>query len=89
MITIENIGLFDETKGFFEQEDEAVRSWLQEIVNTFNDFTAIERDKHNRPIRWHYQGAGVEISSLRTYRTNDENYFLDNQTFKITQYGNI
>ena len=88
MIEIQGIGFYDETKSFNEQ-DEPVNTYLQEIANTFNDMTAIERDQWNRPIKWRYEGGGVIITADRTYSTEDGNYFLKEQTYKVIENGNI
>ena len=88
MIEIQGIGFYDEAKSFNEQE-EPVNSYLQGIASTFNDTTAIERDKWNRPIKWWYEGEGVIITAQRTYATEDGNYFLKEQTYKVIKNGNI
>lgn len=88
MIQIQGIGFYDETKSFDEQE-EPVNTYLQEIASTFNDMTAIERDNWNRPIKWRYEGEGVYITAERTYSTEDGNYFLKEQTYKVIENGNI
>ena len=88
MIEIQGIGFYDELKPFNEQE-EPVNTYLQEIAITFNDMTAIERDRWNRPIKWRYEGEGVIITAERTYSTEDVNYFLKEQTYKIIANGNI
>ena len=88
MIEIQGIGFYDETKSFNEQE-EPVNTYLQEIASTFNDMTAIERDRWNRPIKWRYEGEGVIITAERTYSTEDGNYFLKEQTYKVIANGNI
>lgn len=87
MIEIKGIGFYDESKNFFEQEDEKVREYLEEKSSSFNFFTAIEFDTFKRPVRWRYEGEGVVIESTRTYKTNDVNYFIDKQ--KYTIYGSI
>ena len=88
MIEIQGIGFYDETKAFNDQE-ESVNTYLQEIASTFNDMTAIERDSWNRPIKWIYEGEGVIITAERTYSTEDGNYFLKEQTYKVIANGNI
>ena len=88
MIEIQGIGIYDDAKGFFEQ-DEPVNTYLTGIAGTFNDFTATERDAWNRPTDWKYIGEGVVITSHREYNTQDGNYFLKSQTFNIEQDGNI
>ena len=88
MIEIEGIGFYDEAKPFDGQED-TVNTYLQEIASTFNDMTAIERDRWNRPIKWRYEGEGVIITAERTYSTEDGNYFLKEQTYKVIANGNI
>ena len=88
MIEIQGIGFYDETKSFNEQ-DEPVNTYLQEIVSTFNDMTAIERDQWNRPTKWRYDGEGVIITVERTYLTEDGNYFLKEQTYKVIENGNL
>lgn len=88
MIEIQGIGFYDETKSFDEQE-EPVNTYLNDIANTFNDFTATQRDVWDRPTDWHYIGEGVIITSHREYNTQDGNYFLKSQTFNIKQDGNI
>ena len=88
MIEIQGIGFYDETKPFNEQE-EPVNAYLQEIASTFNDMTAVERDNWNRPIMWRYEGEGIIITTERTYLTEDGNYFLKEQTYKVTENGNI
>ena len=89
MITIQNIGQFDTTKPFFEQEDEAVNAYLIEKTSQFSDFTALKRDNWNRPYYWVYDGEGIRITSERTYSTEDGNYFVKNQTFNLVEDGNI
>ena len=88
MIEIQGIGFYDETKPFNDQE-EPVNTYLQEIVSTFNDMTAIERDQWNRPTKWRYDGEGVIITVERTYSTEDGNYFLKEQTYKVIENGNL
>ena len=88
MIEIQGIGFYDETKPFNEQE-EPVNTYLQGIANTFNDLTAIERDQCNRPTMWRYEGEGVIVTAERTYSTEDGNYFLKEQTYKVIANGNI
>ena len=88
MIEIQGIGFYDETKPFNDQE-EPVNTYLQEIVSTFNDMTAIERDQWNRPTKWRYDGEGVIITVERTYLTEDGNYFLKEQTYKVIENGNL
>ena len=88
MIEIQGIGIYDDAKGFFEQ-NEPVNTYLNDIANTFSDFTATQRDNWNRPIDWRYIGEGVVITSHREYATQDDNYFLKEQTFNIQQDGNI
>ena len=88
MIEIQGIGFYDETKSFNEQE-EPVNTYLQEIASTFNDMTSVDRDDWNRPTKWRYDGEGVIITAQRTYSTEDGNYFLKEQTYKIEQNGNI
>ena len=50
MIEIQGIGFYDETKSFNEQ-DEPVNIYLQEIASTFNDMTAISVAAKNALIR--------------------------------------
>ena len=88
MIEIQGIGIYDDAKGFFEQE-ESVNTYLKGIASTFNDFTATQRDEWNRPTYWRYIGEGVVITSHREYDTQDGNYFLKEQTYKIEHNGNI
>ena len=88
MIEIQGIGIYDDAKGFFEQE-EPVNTYLNGIASTFNDLTAIERDQWNRPIMWRYEGEGVIITAERTYLTEDGNYFLKEQIYKVVANGNI
>ena len=88
MIEIQGIGIYDDAKGFFEQED-TVNTYLQEIASTFNDMTAIEHDQWNRPTKWMYEGKGVIITAERTYLTEDGNYFLKEQTYKVIGNGNV
>ena len=89
MIEIEGIGFYDETKNFDEQPSANVGTYLQGIAGTFNDMTAIERDQCDRPIKWRYDGEGVIITAERTYSTEDGNYFLKEQTYKVIENGNI
>ena len=88
MIEIQGIGIYNDAKGFFEQ-DEPVNAYLNEIANTFNDFTATQRDVWNRPTDWRYIGEGVIITSHREYNTQDGNYFVKEQTFKLEENGNV
>lgn len=88
MIQIQGIGIYDDARGFFEQ-DEPVNTYLNDIANTFSDFTATHRDNWDRPTDWRYIGEGVIIRSNREYNTQDGNYFLKSQTFNIEQDGNI
>ena len=88
MIEIQGIGIYDDARGFFDQE-EPVNTYLNDIANTFNDFTATNRDIWDRPTDWRYIGEGVIIRSHREYNTQDGNYFLKEQTFNIEQDGNI
>ena len=88
MIEIQGIGIYDDVRGFFEQED-PVNTYLNDIASTFNDFTATQRDMWNRPTDWEYRGEGVVITAHREYDTQDGNYFLKEQTFNIKQDGNI
>lgn len=89
MITIDGIGQFDPSKPFFEQDDEAVNAYLFEKTGEFNDFTALKRDNWNRPIYWIYDGDGIRITSERSYSTEDGNYFVKEQPFNLTEYGNV
>lgn len=88
MIEIQGIGFYDETKPFNEQE-EPVNTYLQEIASTFNDMTAVERDKWDRPIKWYHDIKNVRLTAERTYLTEDGNYFLKEQTYKVIENGNI
>lgn len=88
MIEIQGIGVYDDAKGFFEQ-DEPVNAYLNGIANSFNDFTAIKRDEWDRPVDWEYEGEGVIITSHRNYNTQDGNYFLKEQTYKVIENGNV
>ena len=88
MIEIQGIGIYNDAKGFFEQ-DEPVNTYLNEIANTFNDLTATQRDVWNRPTDWSYISEGVVITSHREYNTQDGNYFLKEQTYKVIENGNI
>ena len=88
MIEIQGIGIYDDAKGFFEQ-DEPVNTYLTGIASTFNDFTATDRDKWNRPTDWAYTGEGIIVTSHREYDTQDGNYFLKEQTYKVIEHGNI
>ena len=87
MIEIQGIGIYNDAKGFFEQ-DEPVNTYLNEIANTFNDLTAVERDQWNRPIKWQQVIDGVTIQSTRTYKTQDFNYFIELQENTVID-GNI
>lgn len=87
MITIKGIGQYDPTKKFEEQSEE-VAADLQEIVSGFDDFTAIERDQWKRPIKWQQVIDGVTIQSNRTYKTQDCNYYIDEQINTVID-GNI
>ena len=88
MIEIQGIGIYDDAKGFFEQ-DEPVNIYLTNIASTFNDFTATHRDNWNRPTDWEYKGEGVVLTAHREYGTQDGNYFLKEQTYKVIENGNI
>ena len=88
MIEIKGLGFYDETKPFNEQNG-PVNTYLQEIASTFNDMTAIEHDQWNRPTKWMYNGKDVIITAERTYLTEDGNYFLKEQTYKVIANGNI
>lgn len=87
MITIKGIGQYDPSKKFEEQSGE-VAAALQEIVSGFDDFTAIERDQWSRPIKWQQVIDGVTIQSTRTYKTEDCNYYIDEQINTVID-GNI
>lgn len=88
MIEIQGVGIYDDAKGFFEQ-DEPINIYLTGIAGTFNDFTAIKRDVWNRPTDWEYKGEGFVITSHREYETQDGDYFLKEQTYKVIENGNI
>ena len=89
MIQIQGIGIYDETKSFNEQPSVSVSTYLQTIVESFNDLTAVERDQWDRPIKWRYEGEGIIITADRAYLTEDGNYFLKEQTYKVIENGNI
>ena len=88
MIEIKGIGIYDDAKGFFGQ-GEPVNTYLTGIAGTFNDLTAVERDPWNRPTRWYHDVSNVRIIADRTYCSEDGNYFLKEQTYKIIENGNI
>lgn len=88
MIEIKGIGIYDDANGFFEQ-GEPVNTYLTGIASTFNDMTAIELDQWDRPIKWRYEGEGIIITADRAYLTEDGNYFLKEQTYKVIENGNI
>ena len=89
MIEIQGIGIYDETKSVDEQPSASVGTYLQTIVESFNDLTAVERDQWNRPTRWHHDVSNVRVVADRTYCTEDGNYFLKEQTYKVIEHGNI
>ena len=88
MIELKGVGFYDETKPFNEQ-GEPVDTYLQGIASTFNDTTAIDRDQWDRPIKWRYEGEGIIITANRTYLTEEGNYFLKEQIYKVVANGNI
>ena len=89
MIEIQGIGIYDETFSFHEQPSASVRTYLHTIAESFNDLTAVERDQWNRPTRWHHDVSNVRVVADRTYCTEDGNYFLKEQTYKVIEHGNI
>ena len=88
MIELKGVGFYDETKPF-EEQGEPVDTYLQGIASTFNDTTAIDRDQWDRPIKWRYEGEGIIITANRTYLTEEGNYFLKEQIYKVVANGNI
>jgi len=89
MIIIQGVGKFNTALPFFEQEDENVLNYLINVASQFNDATALEKDKYNRPLRWKYEGEGIIITSERTYLDESGDYFVKEQTFNIKENGNI
>ena len=89
MIEIKGIGIYDETKSFDEQPSASVSTYLQTVAGTFGDLNAVERDQWNRPIKWYHDINNVRIIAERTYITDDGNYFLKEQTYKVIENGNI
>jgi len=88
MITIIGIGEYDENRPFLDQPDEAVKEYLNEKINTFNDSTALTWGIHGRPYTYQYVGEGIVIDSARTYKDDSPNYFIESQTYTLTN-GNI
>jgi len=85
MITIIGIGEYDERKPFLDQLDEAVKEYLNEKINAFNDLTAVTKDEFNRPLTFRYEGEGISIGSERTYKNDSVNYFIENQTYQLNK----
>ena len=89
MIEIQGIGMYDETKSFDEQPSASVGAYLQTAVGSFDDRNAVERDQWNRPIKWYHDIKNVRLIADRTYLTEDGNYFLKEQTYRVIEHGNI
>jgi len=85
MIAIIGIGEYDESRPFLDQPVEAVKEYLSDKINTFNDLTAVTKDEFNRPLTFRYEGEGIRIDSERIYKNDSVNYFIDNQTYQLNK----